>query len=94
MFIIISWMQPDVTAPGINILASYTLRTSITGFKDDTQFSEFTLMSGTSMSCPHVSGVAAYVKSFHPDWTPAAIRSAIMTTGKILMLISTSYSCS
>ncbi|CAJ2657641.1 unnamed protein product [Trifolium pratense] len=75
-------LKPDVTAPGINILASYTLRTSITGFEGDTQFSEFTLMSGTSMSCPHVSGVAAYVKSFHPDWTPAAIRSAIITTAK------------
>jgi len=76
-----SCMQPDITAPGINILASYTLKTSISGLEGDTQFSEFTLMSGTSMSCPHVSGVAAYVKSFHPDWTPAAIRSAIITTG-------------
>ncbi|XP_004510915.2 subtilisin-like protease SBT4.14 isoform X2 [Cicer arietinum] len=75
-------LKPDVTAPGISILASYTLRTSITGLEGDTQFSEFTLMSGTSMSCPHVSGVAAYVKSFHPDWSPAAIRSAIITTAK------------
>ncbi|XP_061347340.1 subtilisin-like protease SBT4.14 [Gastrolobium bilobum] len=75
-------LKPDVTAPGINVLASYTLRKSITGLKGDTQFSEFTLLSGTSMSCPHVSGVAAYVKSFHPDWTPAAIRSAIITTAK------------
>ena len=75
-------IQPDVAAPGVNILASYTLRKSVTGLKGDTQFSEFTLMSGTSMSCPHVAGVAAYVKTFHPDWTPAAIRSAIITTGK------------
>ncbi|OIW21925.1 hypothetical protein TanjilG_14773 [Lupinus angustifolius] len=75
-------MQPDITAPGINILASFTLKKSLTGLKGDTQFSEFTLMSGTSMSCPHVAGVAAYVKSFHPDWTPAAIRSAIITTAK------------
>ncbi|RYR71930.1 hypothetical protein Ahy_A02g006141 [Arachis hypogaea] len=75
-------LKPDIAAPGVNILASYTLRKSITGLKGDTQFSEFTLMSGTSMSCPHVAGVAAYVKSFHPDWTPAAIRSAIITTAK------------
>ncbi|XP_015961565.1 subtilisin-like protease SBT4.14 isoform X2 [Arachis duranensis] len=75
-------LKPDIAAPGINILASYTLRRSITGLKGDTQFSKFNLLSGTSMACPHVAGVAAYVKSFHPDWTPAAIRSAIITTAK------------
>ncbi|KAK7340156.1 hypothetical protein VNO77_20850 [Canavalia gladiata] len=75
-------LKPDVAAPGIDVLASYTLRKSITGLEGDTQFSEFILMSGTSMACPHVAGVAAYVKSFHPNWTPAAIRSAIITTAK------------
>lgn len=74
-------MQPDIAAPGIDILASYTLLKTLTGLDGDTQYSEFTLMSGTSMACPHVAGVAAYVKSFHPNWSQAAIRSAIMTTG-------------
>ncbi|CAL2241457.1 unnamed protein product [Prunus armeniaca] len=75
-------LKPDIAAPGVDILASYTLRKSLTGLEGDTQYSEFTIMSGTSMSCPHVAGVVAYVKSFHPHWSPAAIRSAILTTAK------------
>ncbi|CAK8542271.1 unnamed protein product [Lathyrus sativus] len=75
-------LKPDIAAPGIDILASYTLRKSLTGLEGDKQFSEFSIISGTSMACPHVAGVAAYVKSFHPNWTPAAIRSAIITTAK------------
>ncbi|KAJ9188404.1 hypothetical protein P3X46_003763 [Hevea brasiliensis] len=75
-------LKPDVAAPGIDILASYTPLRSLTGRKGDTQYSKFILMSGTSMACPHVAGVAAYVKSFHPNWTPAAIKSAILTTAK------------
>ncbi|KAI3985532.1 hypothetical protein MKX01_033846 [Papaver californicum] len=73
-------LKPDITAPGVDILAAYTPLRSITGLEGDTQHSKYIIMSGTSMACPHVAGVAAYVKTFHPDWSPAAIKSAIITT--------------
>ncbi|XP_059634063.1 subtilisin-like protease SBT4.14 isoform X2 [Cornus florida] len=73
-------LKPDIAAPGVGILAAYTPLVTLTGRKGDTQHSKFAFDTGTSMACPHVSGVAAYVKSFHPDWPPAIIKSAIMTT--------------
>ncbi|KAI3693332.1 hypothetical protein L6452_33167 [Arctium lappa] len=75
-------LKPDIAAPGVDILASYTPLQTLTGLKGDTQYSKFTIMSGTSMACPHVAGTAAYVKSFHPNWSPAAIKSAIMTSAR------------
>ncbi|KAK9058946.1 hypothetical protein SSX86_021563 [Deinandra increscens subsp. villosa] len=75
-------LKPDIAAPGVDILASYTPLHTLTGLKGDTQYSKFTIMSGTSMACPHVAGTAAYVKSFHPNWSPAAIKSAIMTSAR------------
>ena len=41
----------------------------------------FDLYSGTSMSSPHVAGLAALFKEMHPDWSPMMIKSALMTTG-------------
>ncbi|PIN00203.1 Cucumisin [Handroanthus impetiginosus] len=73
-------LKPEIAAPGIDIIAAYTPLRTLTGLKGDTQYSKFTFMSGTSMACPHVGGAAAYVKSFRPNWSPAAIKSALMTT--------------
>ncbi|KAJ4825553.1 hypothetical protein Tsubulata_036159 [Turnera subulata] len=73
-------MKPEVTAPGVNILAAYSPVASPSDYPLDKRQTMYSIVSGTSMSCPHVAGVAAYVKSFHPDWSPSAIKSAIMTT--------------
>jgi subtilisin family serine protease/CBS domain-containing protein len=61
-------LKPDVMAPGGSILSSYP-------------GGSFTLLSGTSMASPHVAGAVALLRRRHPDWSPAAIRSALVTTG-------------
>ncbi|XP_028805283.1 LOW QUALITY PROTEIN: subtilisin-like protease SBT4.4 [Neltuma alba] len=78
-------LKPDITAPGVNILAAYSPLASPSGHDDlDPRRVKYNIISGTSMACPHASGIAAYVKSFHPNWSPAAIKSAIMTTAKLI----------
>ncbi|KAL9235522.1 hypothetical protein vseg_010273 [Gypsophila vaccaria] len=73
-------LKPDVIAPGLNILASWPDRVGPSGLGMDKRGAEFNILSGTSMACPHVSGLAALLKAAHPDWSPGAIRSALMTT--------------
>ena len=41
------------------------------------------MYSGTSMSSPHVAGLAALLKNLHPDWTPMEVKSALQTTAKL-----------
>ncbi|XWS18563.1 hypothetical protein CRYUN_Cryun32bG0056100 [Craigia yunnanensis] len=76
-------LKPDITAPGINILAGWSEASSPTKFPDDRRSVKYNLYSGTSMSCPHVSGAAALLRAIHPDWSIAAIKSALMTTAWI-----------
>ncbi|XP_044483865.1 subtilisin-like protease SBT4.4 isoform X2 [Mangifera indica] len=73
-------LKPDISAPGVDILAAYSLVAPLTIDEDDKRHVKFNILSGTSMACPHVAGVAAYIKTFHPTWAPSAIKSAIMTT--------------
>ena len=73
-------LKPDLIAPGVNILAGWTSGVGPTGLDSDKRHVAFNIISGTSMSCPHISGLAALLKAAHPDWSPAAIRSALMTT--------------
>ncbi|XP_061347576.1 subtilisin-like protease SBT1.7 [Gastrolobium bilobum] len=73
-------LKPDLIAPGVNILAGWSKAVGPTGLSVDGRRVDFNIISGTSMSCPHVSGLAALIKSAHPEWSPAAVRSALMTT--------------
>ncbi|KAJ8538246.1 hypothetical protein K7X08_014786 [Anisodus acutangulus] len=73
-------LEPDITAPGVAILAAWPgndTKEAVVGQEPPL----FNIISGTSMSCPHVSGIAAFVKAQNPSWSPSAIKSAIMTTG-------------
>ncbi|TKW16560.1 hypothetical protein SEVIR_5G306800v4 [Setaria viridis] len=73
-------LKPDITAPGLNILAAWSEASSPTKLDGDHRVVQYNIMSGTSMSCPHVSAAVLLLKAAHPDWSAAAIRSAIMTT--------------
>lgn len=77
-------LKPDVIAPGVNILAGWTGFTSPTDLDIDPRRVEFNIISGTSMSCPHVSGIAALLRKAYPDWSPSAIKSALLTTAYTL----------
>ncbi|XP_047331593.1 cucumisin-like [Impatiens glandulifera] len=73
-------LKPDLCAPGVKILGAWTLANSPTRLQEDLRRLPYNIVSGTSSACPHVTAAAAYVKSFHPLWSPAAIKSALMTT--------------
>lgn len=73
-----NYIKPDVTAPGVQILAG----NSPENYEPGAQGELFQAIQGTSMSSPHVAGAAALLKALHPDWTPGEIQSALMTTAK------------
>lgn len=82
-FLSLEILKPDVVAPGVNILAAWSGDMGPSSLPTDHRKVRFNILSGTSMSCPHVSGIAALLKARHPDWSPAAIRSALMTTAYV-----------
>ena len=65
-------LKPDITAPGVEILAGITPYNH--GGND------YATAQGTSMSSPHIAGLAALLVSANPEWSPMAVKSAIMTT--------------
>ena len=73
----LNFLKPDVVAPGVNILAGQTPDVA-NGIRGEL----FQYLSGTSQSVPHVTGIAALIVEAHPQWTPTAIKSALMTTAR------------
>ena len=74
------FLKPDVTAPGVQILAGHTPtpESAVEGPPGKL----FQAIAGTSMSSPHVAGAAALLFALHPDWTPARSSPRWMTTAK------------
>lgn len=72
--------KPDVTAPGVQILAGNTPTpaTPLGGLPGQL----FQAIDGTSMSSPHSAGAAAQLMGLHPTWTPGQVKSALMLTAK------------
>lgn len=77
-------LKPDITAPGVSVIAAYTKAQGPTNQVFDKRRVQFNSISGTSMSCPHISGVVGLLRTMYPHWSPAAIKSAIMTTASMI----------
>ncbi|GAW50198.1 MULTISPECIES: S8 family serine peptidase [unclassified Nocardioides] len=65
-------LKPDISAPGVSVLAAVAPPAN--------SGRDYDLYSGTSMAAPHITGLAAFMQSVHPNWTPMEIKSAMMTT--------------
>ena len=75
------FIKPDVTAPGVQILAGDSpdhLFDPAAGLGPNGEY--YQAIAGTSMSSPHASGTALLIKAAHPSWTPGQIKSAEMTS--------------
>ncbi|WP_298801938.1 S8 family serine peptidase [uncultured Pseudokineococcus sp.] len=65
-------LKPDISAPGVSVLAAVA--------PGPNEGRDFDFLSGTSMSSPHVAGLGALILGENPEWSPMAVKSAMMTT--------------
>ena len=77
-------LKPDISAPGVFVLGAWQQNSSASGIPTDPTRIKFNILSGTSMACPHISGLAALLRGAHPTWSPAMIKSALMITASIM----------
>lgn len=68
-------LKPDLAAPGVDVVAG-----AVPGGNGGTFKGSQGIASGTSMAAPHIAGLAALLRSLHPDWSPMEVKSALMTT--------------
>ncbi|WP_127497832.1 S8 family peptidase [Actinoplanes solisilvae] len=66
--------KPDVTAPGVDIVAGRAEGTTLGAPID----AHYVSLSGTSMATPHVAGEVALLAQRHPDWTAAQLKAAVI----------------
>lgn len=78
-------LKPDVLAPGVDVLAAWVPNRGKQPIGENNfLLTDYAFESGTSMSSPHVIGIATLLKATHRNWSPAAIRSAMMTTADVV----------
>ncbi|MFF6785723.1 S8 family serine peptidase [Streptomyces sp. NPDC012510] len=68
-------LKPDIAAPGVDVVAG-----AVPGGNGGSFTGPQGMASGTSMAAPHIAGLAALLRSLHPDWSPMEVKSALMTT--------------
>ncbi|CAM3525884.1 S8 family peptidase [Stackebrandtia soli] len=73
-------VKPEITAPGVDIVAARAEGTSMGTPVDE----HYTSANGTSMATPHVAGAAALLKQQHPEWTAAELKDALVSTARTL----------
>ncbi|KAK4796552.1 hypothetical protein SAY86_028878 [Trapa natans] len=76
-------LKPDIMAPGVAILAAVVPNTEPGNVPSGKKPSGYSIKSGTSMACPHVTGAAAILMSVHSGWSFSMIKSALMTTATV-----------